>query len=84
MMKAKINGVELEASTADELRLLIDVVKTTPEFQKAQEPSALDSAWDWTCEAADTCYNTSTKDIVDGICSGFNSFIDWATTPSNK
>lgn len=83
MMKAKINGVELEANTIDELKLLIEVVKTTPEL-KASEPSTLDAVWDWTCEAAETVYTTSTKDIVDGVCEGFTNFIDWATSSPSK
>lgn len=83
MMKAKINGVELEANTIEELKLLIEVVKTTPEL-KSQEPSTLDNVWESVCNGAECVYTTSTKDIVDGICSGFNSFIDWATTPSGK
>lgn len=88
MLKAKVNGIEIEAETAADLAALIDFVQE--EIPAPQVPAPIDfgsyveQAWETTKDAAECVYTSSMQDVVNGICDGCSSFIDWATKPSNK
>ena len=96
-LKTTVAGIEIEASDAMELaRQVKDIqemvaqgILNPPAQAQKNGPAWYEEAWNWTCETADQVYNTSTKDVVDTVCSAttnaWNGICDAITgTPNDN
>ena len=86
--KTTIAGIEVQADSATDLarqikdlKALLDEGTLTPLSKEKEEdgPSWYEGALDAVCDAADCVYTTSTKDMVDGVCSMWSGMCDAIT-----